>query len=199
MSPSQKSIHNCRQLEVMSGVVLLIGLQLARGISNNFLLLHQHCAKTLERGITKDLVRLGFIRRSQNWSSNQFLFQSVESNITLRRPNVLDVLLEKIRERLRDLRKVFNESSAIACKTEKTAELLHVLRRFPIHNCRHLLRIHGNALGRDNMTKIKNLIEPKFTLGELGIELMFPELIKNQTQVLGMIFLVLGENRMSSR
>ena len=45
------------------------------------------------------------------------------------------------------------------------------------------------------MTKIKNLIEPKFTLGELGVELMFPELVKNQTQVLGMIFLVLRENQ----
>ena len=125
MSPSQKSMHNCRQLEIMSGVVLLIGLQLARGISNNFLLLHQYCAKTLERGITKDLVRLGFIRRSQNWSSDQFLFQSVESNITLRRPNVLDVLLKKIWERLGDLRKVFNESSSIACETEETAQRKH--------------------------------------------------------------------------
>jgi hypothetical protein len=115
MSPSQKSMHNCRQLEIMSGVVLLIRLQLARGISNNFLLLHQYCAKTLERGITKDLVRLGFIRRSQNWSSDQFLFQRVESNITLRRPNVLDVFLEKIRERLRNLRKVLHEPSTIAC------------------------------------------------------------------------------------
>ena len=105
MSPSQKIINNCRQLEIMSGVVLLIRLQLARCISNNFLLLHQNCAKTLERGITKDLVRLGFIRRSQNWSSDQFLFQSVERNITLRRPNVLDVLLKKIRERLRNLGK----------------------------------------------------------------------------------------------
>ena len=138
MSPSQKSMHNCRQLEIMSGVVLLIRLQLARCISNNFLLLHQYCAKTLEIGITKDLVRLGFIGRSQNWSSDQFLFQSVESNITLWRPNVLDVLLKKIRERLRDLRKVFNESSAIACETEEATELLHVLRRFPIHDCRHL-------------------------------------------------------------
>ena len=96
MSPSQKSMHNCRQLEVMSGVVLLIGLQLARCISHNFLLLHQHCTDTLERGIAEDLERFGFIRRSQNWSSDQFLFQSVESNVTLRRPNVLDVLLEKI-------------------------------------------------------------------------------------------------------
>ena len=45
------------------------------------------------------------------------------------------------------------------------------------------------------MTKIKNLIKPKFALGELGVELVFPELIKNQTQVLGMILLVLGENQ----
>ena len=45
------------------------------------------------------------------------------------------------------------------------------------------------------MTKIKNLIEPKFALGELGLELMFPELIKYQMQVLGMIFLVLRENQ----
>ena len=77
------------------------------------------------------------------------------------------MLLKKICERLRDLRKVFNKSSAIACETEKTAELLHVLRRFPIHNCRHLLRIHHNALGRDDMTKIKNLIEPNTHLENL--------------------------------
>ena len=94
---------NCRQLKIVSGVVLLVGLQLAGGISHNFLLLHQHYAKTLERGIAKDLVRFGFIRRSQNWSSDQFLFQSVESDVTFRRPNILDVFLEKVVKRLRDL------------------------------------------------------------------------------------------------
>ena len=45
------------------------------------------------------------------------------------------------------------------------------------------------------MSKIKNLIEPKFALGALGIVLGFPQLIKQQTQVLGMIFLVLRENQ----
>ena len=94
------------------------------------------------------------------------------------------MLLEEVRKRFSDLRKVFNESSAIACETEEATELLHVLRRFPIHNCRHLLRIHRNALGRDDMTKIKNLIEPKFTLGELGVEVVFPKLIEHQTQCL---------------
>ena len=78
-------------------------------------------------------------------------------------------------------------------------ELLDILRRLPIHNCRNLLHINNNAIGRDDMTKIKNLIKPKFALGELGVELMFPELIKHQTQVFGMIFLVFEKTRMSSR
>ena len=101
------------------------------------------------------------------------------------------MLLEEVGKRLCNLREILNESSSITCKTKETAKLLDIVRRFPIHNCGHLLRIHGNALGRDDMTKIKNFIEPKFTLGELGVELMFPELIEYQTQVLGMIFLVL--------
>ena len=105
------------------------------------------------------------------------------------------MLLEKVGKRLCDLREVLNEPSTIASEPKGAAELLHVLRRFQIHNCRHFLRIHRNALGRDDTTKIKNLIEPKFALGELGVELMFPELIENQTQVLGMIFLVLGKDQ----
>ena len=68
------------------------------------------------------------------------------------------MLLEEVGKRLRDLREVLNEPSTIACDPKEAAELLHILRWFPIHNCRHLLRIHGNALGGDDMTKIKNLI-----------------------------------------
>ena len=163
MSPSQKSMHNCRQLKVMSGVVLLVGLQLARCISHNFLLLHQHCTKTLKRGITEDLERFGFIRRSQNCSS-EFIFQGVESDVTFRRPNVLHVLLEKVGKRLHDLREVLNKPSTIACKPKEAAELLHILRLFPICNCRHLLRINNYAFGGDDMTKVENLIKPKLAL-----------------------------------
>ena len=74
------------------------------------------------------------------------------------------MLLEEVGKRLCNLREVLNESSAIACKTKKTAELLDILRRFPIHNCRHLLRINSYALGGDDMAKVENLIEPKLTL-----------------------------------
>ena len=74
------------------------------------------------------------------------------------------MLLEEVGKRLCNLREVLNESSAIACKTKKTAELFDILRRFPLHNCRHLLGINSDALGGDDMTKVKNLIKPKLTL-----------------------------------
>ena len=74
------------------------------------------------------------------------------------------MLLEKVGKRLRDLREVLNEPSTIACEPKEATELLHVLRWFPIDNCRHLLKIHSNALGRDDMSKVENLIEPKLSL-----------------------------------
>ena len=74
------------------------------------------------------------------------------------------MLLEKVGKRLRDLREVLNEPSTIACETEEATELLHVLRWFPVHNCRHLLKIHRCALGRDDMPKVENLIESKLAL-----------------------------------
>ena len=74
------------------------------------------------------------------------------------------MLLEKVGERLRDLREVLNEPSTIACEPKEAAELLHVLRQFPIHNCRHLLRINSYALGGYDIPKLENLVDPKLAL-----------------------------------
>ena len=105
------------------------------------------------------------------------------------------MFLEKVGKRLRDLREILNESSTIACEPKKAAELLHILRRFPIQNCRHLLGINSDALGRDDMTKVKNFIEPKLTFGKLRIELILSELVEHQSQMFGMILLILGEDQ----
>ena len=105
------------------------------------------------------------------------------------------MLLEEVGKRVCNLREVLNESSAIACKTKKTAELLDILRRYPIHNCRHLLGINSDALGGDDVTKIKNFIKPELTFGKLCIELMLSELVEHQTQMFGMILLILGEDQ----
>ena len=73
------------------------------------------------------------------------------------------MLLEEVGKRFCNLREILNKSSTIACKPKETAELLDILRQFPIPNCRHLLRINSDALGRDDVTKVRNFIEPKLT------------------------------------
>ena len=105
------------------------------------------------------------------------------------------MLLEEVGKRLGNPREILNESSTIACKPKETAELLHILRRFPIHNCRHLLRINSDALGGDDMTKVKNFVKAELTLGKLRMELMLSEFVEYQSQMLGMILLVLGKDQ----
>ena len=103
------------------------------------------------------------------------------------------MLLEEVGKRLSNLREILNESSAIACKTKKTAKLLDILRRFPVHNCGHLLGVSSDALGRDDVTKVKNFIKPELTFGKLHIELMLSELVEHQSQMLGIILFILGQ------
>ena len=43
------------------------------------------------------------------------------------------------------------------------------------------------------MPKVENLIEPELTLRKLRIELMFSEFVQHQSQMLGMILLVLED------
>ena len=105
------------------------------------------------------------------------------------------MLLEEVGKRLCNLREILNESSAIACKTKKTAELLDILRRFPIQNCGHLLGVNSDAFGGDDVTKEKNFIKPKLTFGELCIELILSKLVEHQSQMFGMILLILGEDQ----
>ena len=105
------------------------------------------------------------------------------------------MLLEEVGKRLCNLREILNESSAIACKTKKTAKLLDILRRFPVDNCRNLFRINSNAFGGDDVAQVKNVIKPKLTFGELRIELILSELVEHQSQMFGMILLILGEDQ----
>ena len=158
-------------------------------------MLHQDCTETLERSIAKDLVRLGIIRRGQDRSGDKLLFECIESQLTLWRPNILNTLLKKTRERLGDFGEVLNESSAISGKTEKASKLLHILRRFPFNNGLNLGRVNLNALGRDNMPKINHFFQPELALGKLGIQLVFSQFIKHQPEMFLMFFLILRKDQ----
>src|ERR1043165_7721286 len=52
MSPNFQRENHCTQLQVMSGVVLFVHLELTRSVRNHVLALHQHATETMNRSIT---------------------------------------------------------------------------------------------------------------------------------------------------
>ena len=80
--------------------------------------------------------------------------------------------MQQVSQRPGDLGEVLDESTTIAGETEKTSDLLNVLRRSPIENSLNSFRVNGNTILRYDMSKISYFGKPEFTFGELGIKLM---------------------------
>jgi hypothetical protein len=49
-----------------------------------------------------------------------------------------------------------------------------------------------NTLSGDDVSKKQNFLQPKITLAELGIELMVMKSLQNNSEMLRMIFFILG-------
>ena len=161
----------------MCRIVDLMRLQLSRGIRNNLFFLHKDRTQSMQRGVTEDLKRLGCIRRNQDWCGSELLFECLKACLTCRSPKVFLAFLEEIGKRLRNLREILNEATAITSQTKETPDFFDINRRKPFNNCLHSFRVDCNALGRDDVTKIGDLGKPKFTLGELCIQAVLMKLV----------------------
>ena len=109
------------------------------------------------------------IRWSKHWGRSQLVFERLETFLTLVCPLELDALMQQISQRPSDLGEVLDESTAIVGETEKTSDLLDILRRSPIKNSLNSFRVEGNAILGDDMPKIGYFGKPEFTFGELGV------------------------------
>src|SRR3954468_4744693 len=161
----------------MCGIVDLMRLQLTRGISDHLFLLHKDRTQSLQRGVTENLERLRGIRRNQDWSGSELLFDCLKACLTCRSPKIFLAFLEEIGKRLCYLGEVLNEATAITSQAKETPHFFDINRRKPFNNCFHSFRINCNALGRDDVTKIGYLRQPKLTLGELCIEAVLTKLV----------------------
>src|SRR3954470_21105153 len=139
MPPYFQSKDNCCEFEVMCRIVDLMRLQLTRGISNNLFFLHKDRTQSLQGGVTEYLERLGCIRRNQDWCGSELLFEGLKACLTCRSPKGFFAFLEEIGKRLRYLRKVLNEATAITSQTEETPHFFDINRRKPFNNCLHSL------------------------------------------------------------
>ena len=71
---------------------------------------------------------------------------------------------------------------------------MDILRLLPIKNILHLTRIYSNTILGENMTEKRDLFKPKLTFAKLGMKTMFSQLLKDNMNMMSMIFLGLGIN-----
>jgi hypothetical protein len=53
-------------------------------------------------------------------------------------------------------------------------------------------RIHGDTLLRNSVAQKFHTIQPEFTFGELSIKLMISQMLKDNSEMFGMLLLVFG-------
>jgi hypothetical protein len=142
VSPYLKSMNHSCQLQIMRRVVLLMGPECSGSISNDSVILHQDTSQSRTRSITINFKWLGVVRLSQHWGCCQMLPQSMKGILALLAPIILDSFLQQFSHWFGNPGEIRNKSSIIPCQFQKTPNLLHCSRGFPIHHLLHLLRIN---------------------------------------------------------
>ena len=115
------------------------------------------------------MMRSFSIWRSKHWGRSQLVFECLETFLTLFCPFELDALVKQTSQGPGNFGEVLDKSTAIAGESEKTSDLLDILRRSPIENSLNSLGVDGNTILGDNMPKVGHFRKPEFTLGKLSI------------------------------
>ncbi|MFS7968528.1 hypothetical protein Hanom_Chr09g00798561 [Helianthus anomalus] len=103
VSPNLQRKNNCAKLEVVGSIIFLVYFELTRGVSDDFVSLHEDATKTTIRGITIHHEIIIPIRESEDRSVAKQLLESLKRFILLRTPSKRFILLSQRGERNGDL------------------------------------------------------------------------------------------------
>jgi hypothetical protein len=63
---------------------------------------------------------------------------------------------------------------------------------FPIHHLLDFARIYGDTILRNSVAQKFHTIQPEFTFGEIGIKFMISQILKDNSEMFGMLLLIFG-------
>src|SRR3989337_1166385 len=109
------------------------------------------------------------VQRSKHWSGSELVLKSLETLLTFVCPLKLNAFMKQISQGLGNLGEILDESVAITSKAEEASDLLGILRKSPFKSSLNTLRVNGNTVLGNHMSKVCYLRKPEFTLGVLGI------------------------------
>ena len=112
--------------------------------------------------------------------------------LTLLVPIIFDLFLQQFSHWLGNSGEIRNKSSIIPCQSQKTPNLPHCSRGFPIHHLLYLLRINRYPILRNCVTQEFNFLQLEFTFRQLSIKTMIAQSLKHDVQVLSVFVFILG-------
>lgn len=134
----------------------------------------KHRTEAGTRGITIDDKRLGELGQLQHRGGRQRPFQCVERCRSLRRPSEA-IFLEQLGQWSCDRAVILDEPAVVAGQSLEPAEAAHGTRLWPFDDRCDFVLVHSNAVGRDDMAKIRNRRLRKRTFGAFEAKLMISE------------------------
>jgi hypothetical protein len=63
---------------------------------------------------------------------------------------------------------------------------------FPVHHLLDFARIYGDTIFGNSVAQKFHTIQPEFTFGELSIKLMISQMLKDNSEMFGMLLLIFG-------
>jgi hypothetical protein len=103
----------------------------------------------------------------------------METSFSIRRPLKLLILLEQLGHGLAYLRKSFDKSLIISSQSKKTLNITDTRRRIPTQYILNLAWIHRYTALQDDVSQESNLLHPKLTFAQLGIQPILSKLLQS--------------------
>ena len=127
---------------IMSGIVILLLLQLSWLITYHMVVLYKDSSKPFFACIGTYHKIFLWICNFQYWCTSENILQPLEAFFTLRSPFELHPLLLQRSDGMCNLRESFNESPVVSCKLNKISYICHISWSRPIHNGFNLLMVY---------------------------------------------------------
>jgi len=131
---------------------------------------------------------------SEYWGSGECFFEYVEGFVGLLHELIRDPLTSETSEGDYDIGVVENETSIEIGEAKKGLNILYFPWLGPILYDLNLCLVHGESLGRQNVSEVFHSLRVELTLVSVGVEAIFSESSEHFFNVLPVVHKVVGVN-----
>jgi hypothetical protein len=176
-------LYQADELPLVSRQLAMASSERAAEEGQGPLPLVEHGAEARARGVTVDDELPAKVRHLEHWSRRQRPLERREGLHRLWRPSK-GLLTEEARERGSVGAEVANELAVVPRKAQEAMNASCRPRLRPGGDRLHLVAIHGDAIGGDDVAQIGHRALAKGALGALDVEAMSSEGIEDEEDVL---------------